>query len=196
MKTMLKFALVFALVAFANTLFASGNLKVNILPMSAEKAVVAISTLSNSSYKITVTDEKERIVYYKENSDPEGNYRKVFNFSNLENGDYKLTVVCNDLTTERPFRKTYDGIKVGEEKTTLEPYFGFEDGILRCTYLNFPKEDLTLYFFDNNRLLYSKNIGRNFNVCEALNLSKLEAGNYEAVLSTGDKDYSFKVDKQ
>jgi len=43
MKTMLKVTLLFALVAFANTLFATGNLKVNMLPINDEKAVVAIS---------------------------------------------------------------------------------------------------------------------------------------------------------
>jgi hypothetical protein len=194
MKTMFKLGLVFVLAAFTNTLFATGNLKVNILPVSAEKAVVAISTLSNSSYKITVTDENERIVYSDENSDAAENYRRVFNFSALENGDYKLKAMSNDLTAERTFSKTNDGIEVGEEKTTLKPFFGFEDGILRCTYLNFPKEDMTLNFYDNNRLMYTKKIGRNFNVCEALNLSKLTYGNYEAVLSAGDQNYSFQID--
>ena len=50
MKTMLKLTLVVALFAFANTIFASGNLKVNIIPVSAEKAVVTISSIENSNH--------------------------------------------------------------------------------------------------------------------------------------------------
>ena len=191
MKTMLKVTFLFALVAFANTLFATGNLKVNILPLNAEKAVVAISTLSESNFNITIADDKGQIVYSQENSNPGENYRKVYNFSDLEDGTYKLTVVSDDLTTERQFEKTHRMINVGEEKTTIEPYFGYEDGILRCTYLNFTKEDMTIHFFKNNELLYTKNIGKGFNIQEAMNISKLGKGNYEAVLNAGVKQFTY-----
>ena len=196
MKTMLKVTFLFALVAFANTLFASGNLKVNILPLNAEKAVVAISTLSKSNFNITIVDEKDQIVYYQENSDPEGNYRKIYNFSDLENGTYKLTVVSDDLTTERQFQKLQGVINVGEEKTTLEPFFKYEDGILRCSYLNFSKEKMKLSLFGKDELLYAKTIGHDFTVLQALNLSKLEKGNYEVVLSSGEKQFSYPIQIQ
>lgn len=191
MKTMLKVTFLFALVAFANTLFASGNLKVNILPLNAEKAVVAISTLSDSNFNITIADDQGEIVYYQENSNPDENYRKVYDFSDLEDGTYKLTVVSDDVTSERLFKKSHRIINVGEEKTTIEPYFGYEDGILKCSYLNFNKEDMTIYFFKNNELLYTKDIGRNFNIQEALNLSKLNKGNYKAVLYAGEKQFIY-----
>jgi hypothetical protein len=193
MKTMLKVTFLFAFVAFANTLFASGNLKVNILPLDAEKAVVAISTLSNSNFNITIADDQGQIVYYQENSNPGENYRKVYNFSDLEDGTYKLTVVSDDMTSERQFKKSHRIINVGEEKTTIEPYFGYEDGILRCSYLNFNKENMSLRFFKNNELIYTKDIGRNFNLQEAMNLSKLDKGNYEAVLSAGGNEYSYPI---
>jgi len=196
MKTTLKVTFLFALVAFASTLFASGNLKVNILPVNAEKALVAISTLSDSNFNITITDDNDHIVYYRENTDPGENYRKVYNFSDLEDGTYKLTVVSNDLTAERQFEKSHGLIKVGEEKTTLEPFFGYEDGILRCSYLNFTKEDMTLYFFKNNEPIYSKEIGRDFNVQQALNLSKLGKGTYEAVLTAGGKQFTYPIEIQ
>jgi len=196
MKTMLKVTFLFALVAFASTLFASGNLKVNILPVNAEKALVAISTLSDSNFNITITDDNDHIVYYQENPSPGEDYRKVYNFSDLEDGTYKLTVVSNDLTSERKFNKSHGLIKVGEEKTTLEPFFGYEDGILRCSYLNFTKEDMALYFFKDSDPIYSKKIGRDFNIQQALNLSKLDRGTYEAVLSAGGKQFSYRIQIQ
>jgi len=195
MKTMLKVTLVIAFAAFANTLFATGNLKMNVIPVSGEKAIVAISSVSDSNFQISMTDEKGQIGYYKETSDSVENYRKMFDLSQLDPGVYKITVKCNNLTTQREFRKTYYDIKVGEEKTVLEPFFSYKNGLLRCTYLNFSKENLTLYFFENNELLYTKNIGRNFNVNEALNLSKLKDGTYQAILSTGDNDYLYTVEK-
>lgn len=193
MKTTLKVMMMFAFVAFVNTLFASGNLKVNIIPLKAEKAVVDILSLNNSSLKISVEDNMGRIVYYKETFESGNNYRKVYNFSDLEDGMYNLSVVCNDLTTVRPFQIKHGEIIVGEEKTTIEPFFGYEDGILKYTYLNFPKDNLTLNFYDENQLIYSKKIGRNFNVVEALNLSKLDKGNYIAILSAGEKEYTYEI---
>lgn len=196
MKTIVKVTLVFAFAAFANTIFASGNLKVNILPASAKKAVIAISTCCNSNFSISVANEEGRIVYSKENLEPTEDYLTEFDLSLLEDGKYKLKVVSEDITTERTFRKTDKGIKVGKEQTMIKPFFGYKDGILRCTYLNFPKENLTLYFLKKNQLLYSKDLGKTFNVTEGMNLSRLEKGNYEVVLSTGDREYSFWVDKE
>lgn len=196
MKTMLKVTLLFALVAFANTLFATGNLQVNMIPINAEKAVVAISTLSNSNFNITIADEKGQIVYYQEAADQGTDYRRVYNFKDLENGTYKLTVVSDDITSERQFQKLNGAIKVGEEKTTLEPFFGYENNILKCSYLNFAKENMTLHFFENDELIYAKNFGRNFTVQQALDLTKLDKGSYVAILIAGEKQFSYPIQIQ
>lgn len=193
MKTMLKLTLVVALFAFANTVFASGNLKVNILPVSGEKALVDISTLSNSNLKISVANELGQLVYFKETSEPSENYRKVFNFSDLEDGHYLLSVESQNLTTERSFQISKNKITVGDEKTSIEPYFGYKDGLLRCTYLNFTKDNLTLNFYSNNQLIYSKEIGHEFAVSQALSLAKLDKGNYTAVLSGGTKSHAYEI---
>ena len=196
MKTMLKVTFLFALVAFANTLFAAGNLKVNIVPVKAEKALVAISKLSDSNFNITIADDNGQIVYYKENSNPSENYRQVYDFSDLENGTYYLTVVSNDLTTERQFSLSYGQITVGEEKTTLQPFFRYQAGILKCSYLNFEKDKVTLTFYKNDEQIYSKKIGRDFNIHHALNLSMLDKGDYQAVLYAGGKQFKYPIEIQ
>jgi len=196
MKTILRVVLVFILAAFGNSLFAAGNLKVNILPVSSEKALFSVSTLCDDNFKMTVADVNGNIVYDDENSGPAIDHLEEFNMSDLKDGKYKLTVVCGNLTSERMFNISGDGVKVGKEKTIIQPFFGYKDGILRCTYLNFPKENLKLYFLKSNQLLYSKELGKTFNVTEGINLSRLENGNYEVILSAGDREYSFRVDKE
>ena len=200
MKTILKVTLVVTLVlvlaTFANTIFAAGNLRVNILPASIKKAVIAVSTCCKSHFSISVANEEGRIVYSKEDLAPVEDYLHEFDLTQLEDGKYTLKVATQDIATERKFRKTVDRIKVGKEKTIIKPYFGYKDGILRCTYLNFPKENLTLYFLKKNQLLHTRDLGKTFNVTEGINLSRLERGNYEVILSAGDKEYSFRVDKE
>ncbi len=196
MKTIFRVSMLFAFVAFANTVLAMGNLKVNILPINSEKAVVAVSTLSDSNFSITIVNEKNQIVYYNENSIAGEYYRQVFNFSELEDGEFTLSVVAGDLKTERSFHKTKGKFEVEEEKTTLVPFFSYKDDILRFTYINFMNDNLTLYFYKDSQLLYSKKIGKDFSVVEALNLSKVSKGEYLAVLSTGDKDFSYSINKE
>jgi hypothetical protein len=161
--------------------------------MNDQKAVVAVSALSNTSFKMTLTDENNRVVHYVENTEESNNYNKVYNFSALEDGDYRLTVVSEGMTTERSFRKSRGAIKVGEERTILEPFFAYEDGHLKISYLNFPKDDLNLYFYKKNELIYTRNIGREFNVSKALNLTKLGRGNYEVMLATKNEVFSYPI---
>jgi hypothetical protein len=195
MKTILKITAVFVFVAFSSNLFALGNLKLNILPLSSEKAVVSITALSETNFVVSVADENDQIVYYKEYSEVPENYRSVFDFSNLENGNYKLVVVSNNLTTEREFIKNSKNIEVGAEKTSHKPFFTFEDNVLKLTYLNFMNDNLTIAFFDDNQLIYSKKIGSDFTINEGLDLSKLESGNYQAILYAGNKEYSYEIEK-
>ena len=192
-KTISKLAMLFAFVAFANTLMASGNLKVNILPLTSETAVVAISNTTASNFQISIENEKGETIYYKETGADNKDYRKVFDFSNLEDGDYKLTASIDGLTTERSFKIENKNIAVGKEKSNMEPYFAYKEGVLKLSYLNFSEENLSLNLYNNYDLVYSKNIGDKFNVNEGFDLSKLEKGSYSVVLSTDNKSYTYNV---
>jgi len=192
-KTISKLAMLFAFVAFANTLKASGNLKVNILPLTSETAVVAISNTAASNFQISIENEKGEIIYYKETGADSKDYRKVFDFSNLEAGDYKLAASIDGSTTERSFKIGNKNIAVGKEKSIMEPYFAYKEGVLKLSYLNFSEENLSLNFYDKSDLVYSKKIGDKFNVNEGFDLSKLNKGNYSVVLSTDSKSYTYNV---
>ncbi len=192
-KSFSKVTMLLAFVAFANTLMAAGNLKVNILPLTSETAVVAISAADAANFKISIENDKGEKVYYKETDADSKDYRKVFDFSNLEKGDYKLSVSMNGLTTERLFKIDNANIAVGNEKSLIEPYFSFKDGVLKMSYLNFPEENISLNFYTNSDLVYSKELGNKFNVIEGFDLSKLEKGSYSVVLSTNSKSYTYDV---
>jgi hypothetical protein len=193
MKTISKLTMLFAFVAFANTLMAGGNLKVNIVPISAEKAEVAISTTDAANLQISIENENGEKVYYKE-TDADTDFRRVFDFSKLEKGDYKLSVSTNGLTTERTFSIDNKNIAVGSEKNLMEPYFAYKDGVLKMSYMNFPEENVSLNFYSDNDLIYSSKIGHQFNVLEGYDLSKLEKGTYTAVLSGKNSSYSYNFD--
>lgn len=191
MKTMYRFIVVLALAILAGTATGAGNLSVKMQAVAPDRALMAISTLGNSSFSITVTDAENKVVYFQELDHAPTNYRKVFDFSKLEDGKYRLSVKSDGMTCDREFEKKFRSISIGDENTRLEPYFGFDNGLLRFTYLNFDKRQVSLRFYDEKNLIYSKEIGRNFTITEALNLQKLGKGDYRAVLTNGLNEYSY-----
>lgn len=193
-KLFSKVTMLIAFVAFANTLMAAGNLKVNILPLTADKAVVAISNTDAANFKISIKNDNGETVYYKETDGGSKDYRKIFDFSDLNRGNYKLSVTVNGLTTEREFKIANTNIAVGKEKSLLEPYFGYKNGVLKLSYLNFPEENLSLNVYDGQDLVYTKELGNKFNVIEGWDLSKLAKGSYSVVLTSDSKNYSYNLD--
>lgn len=192
-KTISKLAMLFAFVAFANTLMASGNLKVNILPLTSEKAVVAISSTAASNFQISIENENGETIYYKQTGADSKDYRQVFDFSKLEAGEYKLTASIDGSTTERSFKIEHKNISVGKEKSNMAPFFAYKEGVLKLSYLNYTEEKVNLNFYDKNELVFSKEIGNVFNVNQGFDLSKLNRGNYSVVLSTDSKSYSYNL---
>jgi len=196
MKTMnaiSKVTMLFAFVAFANTLMATGNLKVNIVLMTAKKAVVEISSAAASNFQISISNNQGEVVYYNETDEESSDYRKVFDFSDLDNGKYKLSVTIENQTTERLFSINNKNLAVGMEKNSMKPFFSYKDDILKLSYLNFSEKSMNLDLYNGNDLVYSHKIDNQFAVNKGFDLSKLDKGNYSVVLSADDKTYTYNV---
>jgi len=192
-KSFSKVTMLLAFVAFANTLMATGNLRLNIVPLNSEKAVVGISNNEAANFQITIENNNGEKIFYKETRSIDPDYQRIFDFSDLENGDYKMTVAINGEIAERKFSINENNIVVGKEKKIGEPYFNYKDGVLKLSYLNFPEENLTLSFYKNSDLVYSKELGNKFNLVEGYSLKKLDKGAYNVVLSGDDKTFTYEV---
>jgi hypothetical protein len=120
-KLISKTAMLFAFVAFANTLMGATNLRVNILPLTSETAFVAISNTTTSNFQISIENGKGEIVYYKSTDTSSTDFRKLFDFSDFEKGEYKLSVKVGDDTTIRLFKIGNKNIVEGEEENLAEP---------------------------------------------------------------------------
>lgn len=195
MNTILKTTLVLVLALAVKVTLAGGNLSLNLLPVSGEKAVLDISSFTGETVSIKITDEAENIVYYSEGVEATDKIRKVCDFSNLEDGNYTLTVLSDGLSVERQFRKDIRSIEVGEEATVLPPTFSVKDDLLRCSYLNFAKKDVRLELYAGNDVIYSKKIGNHFSMTEGVSLRKLEQGNYTVCLTDGIREFTYNIEK-
>lgn len=189
------FITIIALALVANVAVAGGNLRVDILPLNTNRAVVAISSENENQYEISIENSYGDVVYYKETEGSLTDYRKVFDFSKLEKGDYKLIASINGATSVRNFTIGSEAIAVGDMKYVSDPVFSFNNDVLRVAYLNYPGEKVNLKIYDGNELIYSKTLDDNFAVNEGMNLSKLKSGNYQVVLASGNDIFDYTVSK-
>jgi hypothetical protein len=182
-----------ALTVIANIALATGNLRVNILPLTAERAVVAISNDSESKFQIRIEDSRGSVVYFKETEGKVADYRKVYDFSLLEKGDYKLVVSIDGIVGKRNFTIDHKEISVGQEKILAAPFFSYKNDVLRLAYLNHEGEKMNLSIYADSGLVYSKALENTFSVNKGLDLSKLSAGDYRVVLASGEEVYDYTV---
>lgn len=179
---------------FGTTTMATGNLRVNIAPGNNEMADVAISNLKMSTFKISVTDEYNDVIFNKETKSPANDYKRSYDFSRLEDGNYFFTVKVDNETTETKFDIERGKMEIIEEKKWIDPVFVLNDKQLKLSYLNFGQENTNLYIYDKNRnLLHEKDLKSDFVIQHGIDFSKALRGNYEVVLSSGNKVHSYDV---
>lgn len=193
MKTFRTITMMVALTVIANIALATGNLRVNILPLTAERAVVAISNDAETRFQISIEDVYGSVVYFKEMEGNMADYRKVYDFSKLENGNYKLIVSLDGVKGQREFAINNGSISVGKEKMLAAPFFSYDEDILRIAFLNHAGEKTSLYIYSDGELVYSKALENSFSVNEGLNLSKLASGEYQVILASGNEVYDYAV---
>ncbi|MDX8338188.1 hypothetical protein SLH46_03265 [Draconibacterium sp. IB214405] len=169
--------------------------KMNVVPVSEDRAVVSILNGVDALFELSIRAEDGELVYYKQASNPSNTYQKVFDFKNIEDGNYTMDLRVNDTRLIKDIAISSNGIVVGESKMRIDPYFAFTNDVLKLTYLNFDQENLNLIIYDKNGLVFESKLGKDFNVATGFDLSALAAGQYEVVLSSMNNDFSFSLEK-
>lgn len=185
--------MIFAVVTMVAT--AVEKPKMHVIPVTADRAVVALTNENPARFEITMKDQDGRVVYYKKTSETSTDYRKVFDFSDLEKGTYELSFKINNTLIKRNIEIENGAIQVSDSELRFDPYFKMDGNVLKLSYLNFDENELLLSLFKNNDVVYQSFIGKEFNTLRGFDLSKLENGRYEVVLADGNNEYSYTVEK-
>jgi len=122
-------------------------------------------------------------------------YQKIYDFKNLENGNYTMDLRVHDTRLIKDIEVASNGIFVGESKLRIDPYFAFADDVLKLSYLNFDEEKLSINIYDEKGLVYKSELGKNFNVASGYDLSALRDGKYEVILSSYSNEFTFSLEK-
>ncbi|MBW6535183.1 MAG: hypothetical protein K0B11_09250 [Mariniphaga sp.] len=185
-----------ALVLLTGTVWATGNMKVNIVPAENETAVVQILNVAESNYEIELKNETGDLVFYKKTDAPSANYARHYDFSMLEDGNYILTVKGDNEKMENSLKIVKGTVEVLNQRKEVAPFFTVRDNRLEVSYLNFELENLKVMVYDNNTLLFEKNLEPEFAVNYGLDLSNLKSGKYDAVLTSGNNFFEYHINKK
>lgn len=194
MKT-LRFLTTMSAVAIVAIATAVENPKMNVIPLSPDQAVVAITNEKPAYFEVSIETPKGDLVYYKKSSKPLTDYQKTFDFKNLENGDYVISLKVNDTELSKDLHVNSKQILVGESILKFDPYFVFNNDVLKFSLLNVEQENFRLALYNNGVLVYQKKLGSDYSLQKGFDLSKLEKGEYKVVLSSLNDEYSYNLVK-
>jgi len=111
--------------------FASGNIRINPY-LNTDYSIVSIINTSESNQKLKVYDENGNI-YYTQTVEAETNSQKLFDLSNLEDGNYSLVLIGENSRVEETFqiaaRKLVvsdNSMQLAENKTKSSKNYAFK----------------------------------------------------------------------
>lgn len=197
MKRLTKTLAIIASIFISGTVFASGNLNVSIIQGASDEAIVNISNAVKSVYQIEIKNDRGDVIYYKETKSPSKTYQNVYDFSELQDGNYIFSVKLDKELSETDLHIKNGEVEVVKQEKELHPYFAYSDDLLKLSYLNFDQNNVKLYVYKDgsDKAVFQKDLGSDFAMHEAIDFSKLKTGHYDAVL-VGDNDsyeYELKV---
>lgn len=169
--------------------------KMSVNPLNSDQLIISVVNDNVFNFEVSVHDKNGDIVYYKQSDKPISSYQKIFDVQNLEHGKYKMILKVNDTSMEKDFTITTNKILLGESELSIDPYFIFDGKDLKFSYLNFKNEKFKFEIYDENELIFKTKINADFPINSGYNLSKLEAGNYKAVLSSFNKEFIYNFEK-
>jgi len=178
-------------VTFAANLFATELPKMSIIPLTDTRALLTVKHSAPNTSEVTITSDMGEIVYYKKSKKEEELYKKIFDLSQLENGNYTLTVktACATMRNEL---KVYKGtISLQNHSNEMKPYFATHKNDIILTYLNFETQAMTLRVYKSSKIVFSETLGNEFAMHRKLNITALNKGDYDIQLFNKDTEYWF-----
>ncbi len=194
MKT-IKLAITILAVASAAIVYGVEKPKLNVIPVTADRAVVSVKNENPAVMEVSIKAANGDLVYYKQTEEPITDYRKIYDFADLVAGEYVLNLKVNTTEVTNEFEVSREGIVLGETKMRFDPYFHYNEDVLKLSYLNFDQENLRLSFYNEDGLVYKTKVGSDFNISTGYDLSKLEKGAYRVVLSSFNREFAFNLEK-
>lgn len=123
MKTIIAISFLIVTTLLSKSSMASGTFLVNLVPQTEEMALLEISNNDGQKYEISILNAQGDLVYFHETKEASRNFNRMFDFSQLEHGDYKVEVKIEGASNEQLITINKKGIVVGNSSKKTDPFF-------------------------------------------------------------------------
>ena len=196
MKRIFILSFVIATTLVSQLTLAGGAFRANAITGKENKAILEISDNADKKYEISILDASGDEVYYSKVLGEQQNFKRMYDLSKLDNGVYNVKVKTDGELNEQFVTVSSKGIEVGETIKEAHPFFSYKGNSLILTYLNYRSEAMNLSVYNSDGLIWSKEMGDNFDLQKAIDLSKLEKGDYKVVLASENRNYEYNLTKE
>lgn len=194
MKTT-KLFLTILVVFVVATSFATGREKMRVVSYDDCKALVALNAENPSVYKVAIKNDDNQTVYYERTKNPSQMYRGRFDLSELEDGDYVITVKSENEFWVNKLNVENHKLHVGATSKTVAPMLVHKADKLNVSVLNAAQKPVFVNLYKGEEHVYGMKMGRKFNMQKQFDLSELDSGEYKVVISDWHTDYKYTVCK-
>ncbi len=194
MKT-IRTLLTITAIAFVALATAVEKPKMNVIPLEANKAVVAFYNNNPAQFEINISDKSGSTVYYNLSKTKIMDYRKVYDFAAVEDGEYVISLKVNDTKIKRNIEIENGEFKINKAEVTFDPFFSYEGNVLKVSYLNFAENAVSLKIYNEGEAIYESELGKDFSLTKGFDLSGLDYGDYYLVLNTKDESFGYNFKK-
>lgn len=195
MKTIIAVSFIIVTTLLSKSSLASGTFLVNLVPQTKEMALLEISNNDGQKYEISILNSLGDLVYFHETKEASRNFNRLFDFSQLEHGVYKVEVKIEGASNEQLITINRKGIVVGHTSKKTDPFFNYKDNILSLSYLNHSIEDMSMNIYQKSNLIWESKMDAEFVLQKGFDLSKLKNGEYNVVFSAGNEIYEYDLTK-
>ncbi|WP_167604754.1 hypothetical protein [Maribellus sediminis] len=193
MKKLRILLMLFLIVTTSGSTIAKGILDVEIIPVKKEKTEVDVHTVPNVPIVVQLEDGYGSVLYSDKEKPATFDYKKIYDFSNLDDGNYTFIVKVGNENSLKNLVVKNGTVQITGQKEELSPDFKLDGKFLEFTFPNIDDKDtrILLYDKDNGYWVYQESLLPKYDIKQALNLSKLDSGNYMAVLISGKNVYNY-----
>jgi len=175
----------------ASSAFATGNIKINPY-LDTDLSIVSIINPSESALKMKIYD-REGNLYYSKKVNSATTDQKLFDFSYLEDGIYKIVLSGAEENVEKEFIIEGNKLKVTDTKEVAEKtLFRSQDNNLFVSYLSFENNTFNLSITDElGNEVFEESYTSAPTFSKKFNVTALPEGEYKVRLVSNNKEYNY-----
>jgi len=169
--------------------------KLEVVPNSKTKAIIALDNSESKTFKLSIEDKNGDVLFFQESIIEGNHYSKIFDFKNLSKGIYTITAKNSYGEEKQDIRVNNGNFEVLGKKEVHAPYVELKGNTLKLSYLNHSLSNVEMQIVDQNGNLFSKILGKDFSIQAGFNLSNLTTGELAINIISGNKTYSYYFEK-